>query len=159
MNAAYAMSVLALLAALAAGGDLSAAPPRDPASVGLERLAAPLTVVARKALTPAVAAGPEGRVYVVVFDPETKDYLLHVSADGGKTFAAPAVAIASSGRGYAGMQRGPRVALDGRGTVYVSAAFRLDPKDEGSDWADVYLAASADGGKTFGKPARVNDAP
>lgn len=123
----------------------------------LEELASRPVTVAKGARTPWAAFGAEGGLFVVFFDDKRKDVLLAVSRNGGGSFSEPSLAIATGGRGHAGMQRGPRVAVDGRGDIYVSACFKIEAGDERSPGSDVCLAVSRDGGKSFGKPVRVND--
>jgi hypothetical protein len=127
---------------------------------GLTPLAATASAtVADLAVTPAAAVDREGGIHVVYFDSKAKNVLLAVSRDGGKTFGAPVTAIDTGGRGQAGAQRGPRVAVDDRKTVYVSTCLGSE-KPVKEPWeADVLIAASRDGGKTFSPPIRVNDAP
>lgn len=84
-----------------------------------------------------------------------------VSTDQGKTWSAPAVAIDARGKARGGMQRGPRVAVDGKKTIYVTAPLCFDEAEFAKKYptSDLYLAVSTDGGKTFSKPAQVNDVP
>jgi len=84
-----------------------------------------------------------------------------VSTDQGKTWSAPAVAIDAKGKARGGMQRGPRVAVDGKKTIYVTAPLCFDEAEFAKKYptSDLYLAVSTDGGKTFSKPVQVNDVP
>jgi len=84
-----------------------------------------------------------------------------VSTAQGKTWSAPTVAIDAKGKARGGMQRGPRVAVDGKKTIYVTAPLCFDEAEFAKKYptSDLYLAVSTDGGKTFSKPAQVNDVP
>jgi len=74
------------------------------------------------------------------------------SRDGGKTFSDP-VKIADEGVISLGRHRGPRVAITGDAIV-VSAVYGMKPN--GGD-GDLLAWRSADGGRTWSSPARVND--
>jgi hypothetical protein len=82
---------------------------------------------------------------------------LSVSTDDGKTWTNPAFAIDAEGKAQGGMQRGPRVAVDRKKRITVSAPVCLgEHRDQAPP--DLFITISVDGGKTFGKPLRVNDA-
>jgi hypothetical protein len=117
------------------------------------------TLVARDAIQPHLAIDAEGAAYVAFL--KDGQIQLAVSSDQGKTFSAPVVAIDAKGKARGGMQRGPRVAVDGKKTVYVTAPLTFDEAEFKKPYptADLYLAVSTDGGKTFSKPAMVNDVP
>ena len=121
--------------------------------------AQPATVVAAGGTQPHLAGGADGRFYVVFL--RNGNVELAVSSDQGRTFAPPVTAIDAKGRARGGMQRGPRVAIDGAHTIYVTAPLCFDAEELGKRYPtnDLYLAVSTDGGKTFGAPARINDAP
>ncbi len=158
LNPCYASLLIgALLLAVPAsapGGEGTKAPG------GLERVRTTAsTVVTTEAVTPAVAMDREGGIYVVYFDRKTRNVLLAVSKDGGKTFAPPVTALDTGGRGEAGAQRGPRVGVDSRKSVYVSACLKPEKPIKHPYDSDVVIARSRDGGKTFDPPLRVNDAP
>jgi hypothetical protein len=144
------VSIFALLAGSFASAEL-------PAGTGLEETPGRSTLVARNAITPSVAVDANGALLVAVFDRASRNIHVLSSEDGGKTFGAPVVALDTTGRGEAGMQRGPRIAVDGKGTVFVSACLKNPQKPPYG--ADVIAAASRDAGKTFSAPVRVNDAP
>ena len=116
-------------------------------------------VVAREAIQPHLAIDAGGTAYVVYI--RNGQIELAVSADRGQAFSAPVTAIDAKGKARGGLQRGPRVAVDGRGTVYVTAPLTFDPSELQKRYPaqDLYLAVSTDGGRTFSAPARVNDAP
>jgi len=118
--------------------------------------AAPVAAVAQSAALPHLAVDPDGGAYVAFLRDGNVE--LAVSTDFGKTFAPPVVAIDALKKAAAPSgQRGPRVAVDKQRRVYVSAFLPLDPKNPAAH--DLYLAVSADRGKTFSKPARINDPP
>ncbi|MHC5020092.1 MAG: sialidase family protein [Planctomycetota bacterium] len=115
------------------------------------------------AAQPDVAVSADGAVVWVVYGGAREgrgNVFVVRSDDGGASFGEPVVAIDAGGRGRFGRQRGPRIGVDGDGTVYVSAAVQLEAIDPAPRYpkADIWLAVSTDGGKTFGKPRKVNDA-
>lgn len=118
----------------------------------------PVTV-ARDAIQPHLAVGPDGSFFAVFI--RNGNIGISVSSDAGKTFSAPATAIDANGKARGGLQRGPRVAVDGKGVVYVTAPLCFDEKELGQRYPrqDLYLAVSTDGGRSFSKPRRVNDVP
>ena len=126
---------------------LGALPPRDAVTLG------------GGATQPHLAAGEDGG-FACVFIREG-NIEISVSADKGKTWSAPAVAIDAKGKAKGGMQRGPRVAIDAKKTIYVTAPLCFDEAEFSKKYPtqDLYLAVSTDGGKTFSKPVQVNDVP
>jgi hypothetical protein len=111
------------------------------------------------AIQPHLAAGEDGS-FACVFIREG-NIEVSVSSDKGKTWSAPAVAIDAKGRAKGGMQRGPRIAVDAKKTIYVTAPLCFDEAEFSKKYptSDLYLAVSTDGGKTFSKPVQVNDVP
>ena len=75
------------------------------------------------------------------------------SSDSGRTFG-PSVLVASKGQLSLGMHRGPRVAFTPKAVV-VSAI--VGEQGKGKD-GDLLAWRSADGGRTWSEPVRVNDA-
>lgn len=75
-----------------------------------------------------------------------------VSADGGGTFAAP-VAVPSQGTLALGMHRGPRIAFTPDGLVVTAI---VGKEGKGKD-GDLFAWRSADGGRTWQAPVRIND--
>ncbi|HEX7897860.1 MAG TPA: sialidase family protein [Planctomycetota bacterium] len=116
-------------------------------------------VVAADASQPHLAIDADGVLLAVFLRNGNVEF--SASADQGKTFSAPVVAIDAKGRAKGGMQRGPRVAVDGQKTIYVTAPLAFDDAEFQKRYPtqDLYLATSVDGGKTFGKPVMVNDVP
>jgi hypothetical protein len=114
-------------------------------------------VVASGAEQPHLAASEDGSFHATFI---RGDIGFAASADG-KTWSEPAVAIDARGRAKGGMQRGPRIAVDGKKTIYVTAPLCFDEAEFTKKYptSDLYLAVSTDGGKTFTKPARLNDVP
>jgi hypothetical protein len=74
------------------------------------------------------------------------------SRDAGITFGPP-VRVSSGGQLALGMHRGPRVAYT-PGAVVITAI--VGEQEKGRD-GDVFAWRSADGGKTWSEPVRVND--
>jgi len=121
--------------------------------------AGPAVVVTGGAEQPHLAADADGTYYCVFI--RGGNIELAASNDRGKTFAPPVTAIDARGKAKGGMQRGPRVAVDGKKIVYVTAPLCFDEAEFQKQYptSDLYLAVSADGGKTFSKPVMVNDVP
>lgn len=117
------------------------------------------TLVARDAIQPHLAAAEDG-TFVAVFI-RNGNIECSTSADKGSTWTAPVTAIDALGKAKGGMQRGPRVAVDAKKTIYVTAPVCFDEAEFAKRYPtqDLYLAVSTDGGKTFSKPQQVNDAP
>ena len=115
------------------------------------------TVVAG-AVQPQLAQDADGTFYCTFL--RSGNIEVSVSADGGKTWSAPVIAIDAKGNARAGRQRGPRIGVDAKKNVYVTApvCFDAEKLKEKYPRAELWLAISADGGKTFGAPVQVNDA-
>jgi hypothetical protein len=115
-------------------------------------------VVASGAEQPHLAASEDGSFYATFIRGGNIGFA--ASADG-KTWSEPAVAIDARGRAKGGMQRGPRIAVDAKMTIYVTAPLCFDEAEFTKKYptSDLYLAVSTDGGKTFTKPAQLNDVP
>ncbi len=109
-------------------------------------------LVATGASQPALALHADGLCAVAFFRNGSVEVAL--STDGGKTFGAPVTALDGRGKAAVSNQHGARVSLDSKKRIYVTAPLAL----EGTT-VDLYAACSADGGKTFSKPLRVNDPP
>ncbi|MBI3854333.1 MAG: exo-alpha-sialidase [Planctomycetes bacterium] len=117
------------------------------------------TVIAGDSIQPHLAASEDGSFYAVFI--KNGNIGFSSSTDMGKTWSAPVVAIDAKGKAKGGMQRGPRIAVDGKKTIYVSAPLCFDEAEFSKKYPtqDLYLAVSTDGGQTFSKPLQVNDAP
>ena len=117
------------------------------------------TVIAGGAIQPHLAAAEDGTFFAVFI--RNGSIECSTSVDKGKTWSAPVIAIDARGKAKGGMQRGPRVAVDGKNTVYVTAPLCFDEAEFSKQYPtqDLYIVASTDGGKTFSKPIQVNDAP
>lgn len=90
-----------------------------------------------------LAAGPTGEVYVAWTEYEGA-LRLRRSVDGGETFSEP-IHVGGSATGPA---RAPSIAVAGT-TVHVAWALGEDPG------ADIQIATSTDGARSFGSPRRV----
>src|SRR5688572_12155256 len=117
------------------------------------------TVIGSGAIQGHLAAADDGSFYAAFI--RGGNIEVSVSQDKGKTWTAPVVAIDAKGKAVGGMQRGPRVAVDGKKTVYVTAPLCFDEAEFSKRYPtqDLYLAVSTDQGKTFSKPVQVNDVP
>jgi hypothetical protein len=117
------------------------------------------TVIAGGAIQPHLAAAEDGTFFAVFI--RNGSIECATSADKGKTWSTPVVAIDGKGKAVGGMQRGPRVAVDAKKTVYVTAPLCFDEAEFAKKYPtqDLYLAVSTDEGKTFSKPVQVNDVP
>jgi hypothetical protein len=117
------------------------------------------TVIAGGAIQPHLAASEDGAFYAVFIKGGNIEFAS--SEDKGKTWSAPVIAIDAKGKASGGMQRGPRIAIDARKTIYISAPLCFDEAEFSKKYPtqDLFLAVSTDGGKTFSKPVQVNDVP
>lgn len=106
--------------------------------------------VLERGTQPQVAVDADGGVYVAML--HNGNVEVAVSVDRAKTFSAPVLAIDAKGEAKGGMQRGPRVAVDGKKAIYVTAPVPLGGKE-----SDLWLVVSRDGGKSWSAPLRVND--
>jgi hypothetical protein len=99
-----------------------------------------------------LAAGPDGAVYVAwrkVFAGDVRDVAIARSADGGRTFTAPA-AVHRDGWVFPGCPHaGPSVAVDGQGRVVVAWYTGREGKP------GIFFATSADGARTFNAPTAL----
>jgi hypothetical protein len=105
---------------------------------------------------PKVAAGARGEVYVCWADERGKwkgDIRFARSTDGGKTFS-PAITINSDGAGEPAGHAFQSVAVDRRGRVYVAWIDERNKQKEDRG-AEIWLAVSADRGKTFSRDRRI----
>jgi hypothetical protein len=114
-------------------------------------------LLAPDAIQPHLTTSPDGTFFCTYL--AGGDVFLSRSSDGGKTWSTPVVAIAANHRAAGGMQRGPRAGAAQNGLVYVSAPLALAEDGAADGPPDLWLATSRDGGESFGKPVRVNDAP
>ena len=115
------------------------------------------TIVAKGADQPQLAADKDGGFYCVFI--RNGNIELSTSSDNGKTWSAPVVAIDAKGKARGGMQRGPRIGVDDRKNVTITAPLCFDETElkERYPRAELWLARSTDGGKTFGPPVQVNE--
>lgn len=130
---------------------------RTLAAVLVLAAAASAETVATGATQPQLAQDADGSFYCTFI--RNGNIELSVSTDGGKTWSAPVVAIDANGKASGGRQRGPRIGVDAKKNVFITAPLCFDPaklKDRYPK-AELWLAVSKDGGKTFDKPLQVND--
>jgi hypothetical protein len=111
----------------------------------------PPVAVTDKATQPSLAIDSEGGLYVVFF--RNGNVELSISRDRGKTFSPPVIAIDARGKALPIPLHGPRVGVDSRKKIYISAALDLG---SGSGINDLYYVSSTDG-KTFSKPVLINE--
>jgi Neuraminidase (sialidase) len=114
-------------------------------------------IIAKDSIQPCLAADADGGFYCVFI--RNGNIEISTSADGGKTWTEPVVAIDARGKARGGMQRGPRIGVDACKNVTVTAPVCFDEKElkERYPRAELWLARSTDGGKTFGAPVQVNE--
>src|SRR5579859_6696200 len=116
------------------------------------------TVIAPGANQPHLAASEDGSFYAAFIRDGNIGF--SSSTDRGKTWSAPVVAIDARGRGSGGMQRGPRIAVDAKKTIYITAPLTFDESELGGKKypvRDLFLTVSTDGGRSFSKPTQIND--
>ena len=115
--------------------------------------------LATDAIQPQVAIDGDGNIYVAML--HKGNIAVVVSTDRGKTFSDPVVAIDVGGRMKGGRQRGPRIGVDAKKNIVVTAPAVFDDAEFQRKYptADLYLVTSKDGGKTWTKPLRVNEVP
>lgn len=116
-------------------------------------------VIAKGAIQPHLAADKDGVFYCVFI--RNGNIELSTSPDNGKTWSAPVVAIDAKGKARGGMQRGPRIGVDGQKRVTITAPLCFDEQELKARFpkADLWFARSTDGGSTFSPPARINEKP
>jgi hypothetical protein len=78
------------------------------------------------AVQPHAALGPGGTAVVAMI--RGGNIIVAVSADAGKSFGAPVTAIDAGGRASGGMRRGPRVGVDKKGGLVVTAPDPWTPR-------------------------------
>ncbi|HVR74936.1 MAG TPA: hypothetical protein VMT52_11415, partial [Planctomycetota bacterium] len=73
----------------------------------------------------------------------------------------PIIAIDARGHASGGRQRGPRIGIDAKKNVVVTAPVVLDRTEYAKKYptAEIYLSSSSDGGKTWTEPLQVNELP
>lgn len=116
-------------------------------------------VIARDADQPHLVADKDG-AFTCVFI-RNGNIEISTSADGGKTWSTPVTAIDGKGKASGGMQRGPRVGVDDRKNVTVTAPLCFDENElkERYPKPELWLARSTDGGRTFSPPIQINEKP
>jgi hypothetical protein len=118
------------------------------------------TVISPGANQPHLAASDDGSFYAAFI--KDGNILYSGSADRGKSWSAPVMAIDAKGKATGGMQRGPRIAVDGKKTIYITAPVSFDEAELAAKKypvRELYMVVSTDGGKSFSKPVAINDAP
>jgi hypothetical protein len=119
----------------------------------------PAVEIATDAIQPQVAIDAEGNIYVAML--HKGNIAVSVSTDRGKSFSEPVVAIDVKGRMKGGRQRGPRIGVDAKKNLVVTAPAVFDEAEFQRKYptADLYVVTSKDGGKSWTKPVRVNEVP
>ena len=114
-------------------------------------------VVATEAIQPHMAIAGDGTIYVAFI--QRGNICVAASRDGGRKYGEPVVAIDVQGRANGGAQRGPRIGVDAKGNLAVTAPVTFDDAEYKKRYptADLYLVSSTDGGKTWTKPLQVNE--
>jgi hypothetical protein len=93
--------------------------------------------------------GPQGHLHVAWTEYEGRLWYRQ-STDHGARFSAPILVAGGKGARPA---RGPALAIDGRGTVFLAWTVGEDAA------ADIRMARSSDGGRSFGEPRIVAPGP
>src|SRR5882672_125238 len=117
------------------------------------------TVISPGAMQPHLAATDDGSFHAAFI--KEGNIFYSGSSDLGKTWSAPLLALDGRGKATGGMQRGPRIAVDGKKTIYITAPVCFDDAEATKKYPvrDLYMVVSTDGGKTFSKPTQINDVP
>ncbi len=118
----------------------------------------PLPVkVAQKAIQPQLAIDDSGGVHVVFL--QGGNIMVSSSADKGQSFGAPVVAIDARGQASGGKQRGPRIGVDSKKVLFVTAPVTFDESERAQKYPtnELFLVTSADGGKSWTKPLQLNE--
>jgi len=106
----------------------------------------------------AVAAGPDGAVYVAwrhIYPTNLRDIAVARSTDGGKTFSAP-VRVSEDGWQIAGCpDDGPALAVDESGTLHVVWPTMVGSADRAVK--GIFYSYSTDGGRTFAPRQRIDE--
>ncbi|HYM81837.1 MAG TPA: sialidase family protein [Candidatus Limnocylindria bacterium] len=115
----------------------------------------PPFLVGRPARDPAIAADPHGRVALtfVTRDSAGADLWLALSTDSGATFSPPERVNPRPGSVASYPEGRPLAAFGPAGQLVVAWAERR----EGQGGVDLFVRASADGGRTLESPVPVND--
>lgn len=103
---------------------------------------------------PAVATAPDGKVWVAwrkTFEGNIRDIVLAQSSDKGRSFSAPILVNRDGWVFDACPHRGPSLAFDRDGRLYVG--WYTEGIDE---QPRIYIATSDDNGKTFSKPVALH---
>ena len=108
------------------------------------------------AMQPALALSANGTLFLAML--QRGNIVVASSKDGGRSFSEPTVALACGGKARGGRQRGPRIGIDERGNLTVSAPVTFDSTEQVKRYPapELYAAQSKDGGRTFSAPLQVN---
>jgi hypothetical protein len=105
---------------------------------------------------PALAFEPGGLVALAML--QRGNVVVALSRDDGASFSSPVVAMDCNGQARGGRQRGPRIGIDSRGVITVSAPVTFDTEERKKRYPapELYAVQSKDGGKSFSEPLRIN---
>jgi hypothetical protein len=114
-------------------------------------------IIARDSRQPQLAADKDGGFYGVFIRNGNIEF--STSADNGRTWSAPVTAIDARGKARGGMQRGPRIGVDERKVITITAPLCFDEKELQAQFprAELWLVRSTDGGRTFSPPVQINE--
>ena len=115
--------------------------------------------IAAEAIQPHMTIDNDGNIYIVFI--HKGNICVAVSQDKGKTFSRPVIVIDVGGRARGGRQRGPRIGVDTKGNLTVTAPVTFDPAEYEKRYptADLYVVRLSQGGRSWSKPLRINEVP
>ncbi len=117
----------------------------------------PAVLLGRDAIQPQTVIANHG-IFVAML--QRGNVVVTKSNDGGKSFSRPVIAIDVGGRAKGGKHRGPRIGVDDRGVITVTAPVTFDDAEYKKRYptAELFFTQSKDGGETWSTPKKINSA-